>query len=260
MAGGLLVDPCSVRSDGCGRPDGWPPLRYREVCMSAPFCSAAVHFRERLFEQGKMRGSLPINIWGALDVAAVYLTEHAPGLPWRAHHRGADSTTLSLTPLALHPLPTLMGAIPVSFPWAPSPPPHPTSSITITSSCFRTVNLYSDCHYFSFVQLVLHEVSTHSRSVNDFVVLPSASPFHFVNISVSVIRSIKSWPMSQYWFFVVSEQWINSCYDQSLSSTDSTQNLMPSIHPCSLCHSQPHLPDVYITVLKSDRVQGFMHL
>lgn len=62
MAGGLLVDPCSVRSDGCGRPDGWPPLRYREACTSAPLCSAAVHFRERLFEQGEMRGSLPINI------------------------------------------------------------------------------------------------------------------------------------------------------------------------------------------------------
>lgn len=126
----------------------------QEAAMSAPFCSAAVHFRECQVERRKWRGSLTINIWGALVAAAVYLTEHAPGLPWRARHRGADSTTLSLTPPALHPPsphpPSLMGAmlLPVSFPEALSPP----SSITIPSYCFLTVNLCRDCHYFSFVQ------------------------------------------------------------------------------------------------------------
>lgn len=72
--------------------------------MSVPNCSVAVHFRECQFEQGEWRGSLLINIWGALVAAAVYLTEHAPGLPWRARRRGADSVTLSLT-LVLHHLP-----------------------------------------------------------------------------------------------------------------------------------------------------------
>ena len=38
---------------------------------------------------------------------------------------------------------------------------------------------------------MLYELSAHARSVNDSVVLPSASPFQFVNISVSVICSVK---------------------------------------------------------------------
>lgn len=38
------------------------PVDLQEAGMSAPNCSAAVHFRERQFEQGEWRGSLPINI------------------------------------------------------------------------------------------------------------------------------------------------------------------------------------------------------
>lgn len=34
----------------------------QEAFVSAPFCSAVVHFRECQFEQGVWRGSLPINI------------------------------------------------------------------------------------------------------------------------------------------------------------------------------------------------------
>lgn len=88
------LPPLSILMGAAGGPGG---LR----CVTfAPFCSAAAHFRECQLEQGEWRGSLPINIWGALVAAAVYLTEHAPGPPRRARHRGADSVTLSLTPLA----------------------------------------------------------------------------------------------------------------------------------------------------------------
>lgn len=50
---------------------------------------------------------------------------------------------------------------------------------------------------FFICAAVLYEVSAQARTVNDSVVLPSASLFQFVNISVSVIHSIKISPMCQ---------------------------------------------------------------
>lgn len=63
------------------------------------------------------------------------------------------------------------------------------------------IALLPNCHplkrlsLFFICAALLYGVSTHAHSVNDFVVLPSASPFHFVNISVSVICSVKISPM-----------------------------------------------------------------
>lgn len=94
----LVIYPRSVKSDGCS---------CRSCCVlqeartSPTDCCFVVHFRECQTEQGEWRGSLPINIWGALVAAAVYLTQHASGLPWRARCRGADSVTPSLAPLVL---------------------------------------------------------------------------------------------------------------------------------------------------------------
>lgn len=117
-------------------------------------------------------GSLPINIWGTLDVAAVYLTEHAPGLPWIVNHRGADSTAPSLIPLALHlSTPPLMGAVLLYLLLLPqsSVSPPTASSITIPLRCFLPVNLCTDCHYFS--SLLLPDTSTHRlHPLNDLVV------------------------------------------------------------------------------------------
>lgn len=121
----------------------------RDVCSQLQHCGP---LQAMSVWTSEWRGSLPINIWGALVAAAVYLTEHAPGLPWRARHRGADSVTLSLTPLVLHPPSpsSLMGAalLPVPFPQAPSTLSHPSQyhySASYLSTSVVTVIIFHLC-------------------------------------------------------------------------------------------------------------------
>lgn len=80
---------------------GFPALAAPLPCQVWCSFNAELHFRE--LEHGGRRGSTPINIWGALVSAAVYLTQHAPGPPRRARRRGAERVTPSLTPHVISP-------------------------------------------------------------------------------------------------------------------------------------------------------------